>query len=217
MAAHEVLEDDLVHGHRTGQHAGPDVRDAGQLEEALERAVLTIRTVDHQEGHVDGVGQRVNGGPSGKRSLVDRHGRQVLVAAELLDLLVRGRRAQQAGQSPTLRQLRRWTGWQQPVSGAVDVHHVRLVPIAVDGAQHGLGRRDADLVLRRPATGEDPDPQPPSLAHAGTVDQSPTNSISYASSTPNRSLTVARTRSPSARTSAARPDLRSVTMKLACS
>ena len=66
---------------------------------------------------------------------------------------------------------------QHPAPVAVDVDEVRLEAVAVDRAQHRLGRRDAHLVLGRAASGEDADAQP---AHARGSGQSPTNSISYA-------------------------------------
>jgi hypothetical protein len=107
----------------------------------------------------------------------------------------RRRRAQQPGQALTALELRRRAAGQDPATLAVDVDEVGLVPIAVDGAQDRLGRGDADLVLGRAPAREDPDPQP--LGHGATFAQSPTNSISYSSSTPNRSATTARTCSPS--------------------
>src|SRR5262245_5546482 len=107
------------------------------------------------------------------------------------------------------------SGGQVPVPIAVDVDQVRLEALPIDGAQHRLGRRDADLVLGRLAAGEDPDSQAAAPAGRAAASHAPTHSISYASRTPKRSATVARTKSPRARTSAARPP-RSVTMKLAC-
>ncbi len=77
---------------------------------------------------------------------------------------------------------------QEPATVTIDVDEKRLEPIAIDCPQHGLGRRDADLVLCRSATGEDPDPKallahvpaslPVAVAQRSAAPQSPTNSIS---------------------------------------
>ena len=43
----------LVHADRGGEHAGADVRDVGELEQTLDRAVLAVRAVQHREDHVE--------------------------------------------------------------------------------------------------------------------------------------------------------------------
>ena len=67
---------------------------------------------------------------------------------------------------------------QHPAPLSVDVDEIRLEAVAVDRAQHRLGRRDAHLVLCRAASGEDRRPRN-RLMRCGSG-QSPTNSISYA-------------------------------------
>ena len=46
---HDLLEDDLVHAQRRGEHARADVGHVEQLEHALDRAVLAERPVQHRE------------------------------------------------------------------------------------------------------------------------------------------------------------------------
>ncbi len=52
-AAHERLEDVLVHAHRGSEHAGADVGDARELAEALDGAVLPERAVEDGQHDVD--------------------------------------------------------------------------------------------------------------------------------------------------------------------
>src|SRR5437660_4325372 len=52
MSLKDGLHRDLVHPDRRGQHAGAHVREVGQLEEPLDRAVFTIRTVQHDHNDV---------------------------------------------------------------------------------------------------------------------------------------------------------------------
>jgi hypothetical protein len=47
VRAHQVLEGDLVDADRRGKHAGADVGHVEQLEQALHRAVLAERAVQH--------------------------------------------------------------------------------------------------------------------------------------------------------------------------
>ena len=51
-AAHDVLEDDLVHAQRAGQHARADVGDVEQLEQPLHGAVLAEGPVQGREDRV---------------------------------------------------------------------------------------------------------------------------------------------------------------------
>ena len=177
VAAHEVLEDDLVHRHRARQHPGPGVRDARQLEEALQRAVLAEGTVDDEEGHVDRLRQRTHRRSRRQRPLAHRSRQAVLLVRPQPGHLFGGAGGpDEAGERLPILQSRRRALGQHPAPFAVDVHQVRLIAVAVDVPQHGLGRRNAHLVLGRPTTGEDPDPQP--IAHCGNPGQSPTNSIS---------------------------------------
>jgi hypothetical protein len=51
--AHDGLEDVLVHRECRAEHAGADVGDTGQLEQALHRAVLAEGAVQDREDDVD--------------------------------------------------------------------------------------------------------------------------------------------------------------------
>ena len=52
--AQDRLEQVLVHAERRGRDAGADVGDAGELEQALDGAVLAERAVQHGQDDVDG-------------------------------------------------------------------------------------------------------------------------------------------------------------------
>ena len=43
----------LVHARRRRQHAGTDIRNVGQFEQALHRAVFAVRAVQHRKHHVE--------------------------------------------------------------------------------------------------------------------------------------------------------------------
>ena len=115
------------------------------------------------------------------------------MAAQDRHFLRRRQGAEDAGQRPRA-ELGRRTVRQQPAPVAIDVDEEGLEPLAVDGAQHRVGRCDADLVLGGAPAGEDADADAwrRSCAHqaagwgrpAPRAPQSPTNSISYWSSTP---------------------------------
>ena len=50
----QLLARDLVHGQAARQHAAPHVGHAGQLEQALQGAILAVRSVQHGKHDVDG-------------------------------------------------------------------------------------------------------------------------------------------------------------------
>ena len=56
--AQHRLEEVLVHAERRGGDAGADVRHAGELEQALDGAVLAERAVQDREDDVDGAERR---------------------------------------------------------------------------------------------------------------------------------------------------------------
>ncbi len=56
-----ALHHDLVHRDRRTEDPGPDVREVGELEETLHRAVLPVGTVQQREHDVD-VERRARGG-----------------------------------------------------------------------------------------------------------------------------------------------------------
>ena len=53
LGGEQLLGELLVHARRAGQHARPDVGHAGQLQQALDRAVLAVGAVQHREDDVD--------------------------------------------------------------------------------------------------------------------------------------------------------------------
>ena len=55
---HQLLEEDLVHAQRRGEHAGADVRHVEAFEQALHGAVLAERSVQHGEHDVGAVASR---------------------------------------------------------------------------------------------------------------------------------------------------------------
>ncbi len=133
----------LVLADGRGEHARADVGDAGELQQALEGAVLAVRAVQHGEDDVDlaeglghraglgvddlpagGVGGEDDGAVPGLRDVVDA-------------------RQRPAGDGHPLGGV----GGQRPaaVGGDADGQHVVLRP--VDGAQDGAGRDDGDGVL----------------------------------------------------------------------
>ena len=60
LGGEQLLGELLVHARRAGQHARADVRHAGELEQALDGAVLAVRAVQDGEHDVDG-GQHLTG------------------------------------------------------------------------------------------------------------------------------------------------------------
>ena len=67
--AQHGLEEVLVHAERGGGDPGADVGDAGELEQALDRAVLAERAVQHGQDDVDGAERlgRLRVGEHGQR------------------------------------------------------------------------------------------------------------------------------------------------------
>ena len=53
LCAHHLLEDVLVHAERGCEHARADVGEPGQLEQALDGAVLAVRAVEQDEHDVE--------------------------------------------------------------------------------------------------------------------------------------------------------------------
>src|SRR2546426_196028 len=165
---HEVLDDGqavglehrlhrrLVHPDRGGEHARADVGQVGELEEALDRAVLPVRAVEHDDDDVEVAhlgGEAPGGlgpGEARRRGAVDGLG---AVGQRLLDFagaVVRGQRdARLGGERPQGIAAHD----PAPVAGDPDRHH---------GVAARLERRDdrgrgreGDLVLPRPAAEDD--------------------------------------------------------------
>ena len=100
--AMSVLEHDLVHAHRAGQHARADVGDVEQLEQALDRAVLAERPVQDRE---DDVGAEQPAARRAARAPRRRSATSPSRAERDLDDLVAG--LAQAVARPTRRELER--------------------------------------------------------------------------------------------------------------
>ena len=147
----------LVHRCRRREHAGADVRNSGELEQALQRPVLAVGTVQQRKHDVDG-------------TEVVRH-----LALVEDDEALRGRVAGQdecgasrvdGRQLPSGQGQRGGVvGGQNPpaLGGDADGHHVETV--AVDRGQHAAGRDARDRVLGAAAAEHDGHPQTPTLAH----------------------------------------------------
>lgn len=117
----------LVHRNRGAEDAGADVRQAGQLEQALDGAVLAVRSVEHGDDH--GAARVGVGG---------RQGQRIGTGAGHVD-----RRRQR----PTVRHQRHRLLGQLPVTVAGDADGHHLVAVGVDGRHHVAGRHPADVVL----------------------------------------------------------------------
>src|SRR5437867_2097955 len=146
----------LVHPDRGGQHPRADVGQVGELEETLDRAVLAVRAVEHDDDDVEVAhlgGEAPGGlgpGEARRRGAVDGLG---AVGQRLLDFagaVVRGQRdARLGGERPQGIAAHD----PAPVAGDPDRHH---------GVAARLERRDdrgrgreGDLVLPRPAAEDD--------------------------------------------------------------
>src|SRR5437899_269405 len=138
------------------EHAGADVGQVGELEEALDRAVLPVRAVEHDDDDVE-VAHLGGEAPSGlgpgearRRGAVDGVG---AVGQRLLDLagaVVRGRRdARLGGERPQGVAAHD----PAPVAGDPDRHHG--VTARLERRDDRGRRRAGDLVLPRPAAEDD--------------------------------------------------------------
>src|SRR2546425_1242747 len=165
---HEVLDDGqavglehcfhrrLVHPDRGGEHARADVGQVGELEEALDRAVLPVRAVEHDDDDVEVAhlgGEAPGGlgpGEARRRGAVHRLGPVGQPPLYFARAIVRGQRdARLGGERPQGVAAHD----PAPVAGDPDRHH---------GVTARLERRDdrgrgreGDLVLPRPAAEDD--------------------------------------------------------------
>jgi hypothetical protein len=65
VRAEDGLHGRLVHAHGRREHAGADVRDVGDLEQPLDRAVLSVWPVQRDEHHVEPLAQLARHTPGG--------------------------------------------------------------------------------------------------------------------------------------------------------
>ena len=164
-APNRIFIDGLVHADRRRHHAGADVRHVGQLEQALDRPVFAVGSVQHRErdvevqlanrGRVDVLVGPARAAREDQQGLVVCRARghhHFAVAAEraglVADVLPRlgvggdlGRAAREGSTGPRGRC--RW----RPV-----------VPLPVEVREHGRRRAHRHLVLARPPAEEYADP-----------------------------------------------------------
>jgi len=126
-----LLRHRLVHRECRTEHAGADVRDVGELEHPLHRAVLAHRTV--QQRQYDGALGTVGG--------VAEHRRWRQPVAVWIE--PRRDRVRSACQG------RDGVGCQRPLTVGRDADRRDAVPVRVDGRQHVGRRRATQVVLRR--------------------------------------------------------------------
>ena len=135
---HHLLEEVLVHRECGGRDAGADVGHARELEQPLHRAVLAERPVE------------------------DRQARRRRRRA-------RQERCRPSGSAASPRAFPgSWTPGvsrgalsELPAAVAPDRHGHRLVALRVERLEHRARRRERDVVLARPAAGEDRDADAP--------------------------------------------------------
>jgi hypothetical protein len=143
----EALHHVLVHPDGRPEHPGADVRDAGQLEQALDRAVLAQGAVEHREDHVD-----AGGAPAphrqGRLAAGGRVGGERHVGHRLLE-------PDQAGIPGRLEEERLLL--EEPAARLVDAHQDGLEALAVEGLDHEARGEEGDLVLRRTPAEDDRD------------------------------------------------------------
>ena len=147
VAREHQLHHVLVHADRGREHPGADVPHVGQLEQALQRAVLAERAVQQREDDVD-LAEHPRQLPGLEHldvAVVDRL-RQQHVRGGVLDL-----RQAPVGDRPALGVV---VG-EHPAAGGRDAHGEDVVAVAVDGAQHAAGGRAADRVLAGAAAEQD--------------------------------------------------------------
>ena len=197
--AAQPLEDDLVHADRRGGHARPGVGESGGLEQRLDRAVLAERAVEGDERRPARVAP-LRAGRWRPRPRPGRPRRAMPGRRRRSRAGHRGGARSGSHHQPPSRSMRTCsTEWPSAARASA-----MAVPDTIETSCSADGPPRSTTTGGLPLT-----PRPPSR------DQSPTNSISKARSTPCRARTSARTRSARRRTSAAWP-FWSLTMKFAC-
>ncbi len=153
------LHDGLVHPDGGGQHAAADVGHAGQFQQALNRAVLAKRTVQHRKDDVESESGQCRGRfRASGAATIDQHERVVTrirrkehratgaqarhVAAHLLDHFG-GRRGG------------RWAIGEHPAAVLLDADRDGLIALPIDVREHRRRRRERHLVLARAAAVQD--------------------------------------------------------------
>ena len=147
-ARQQLLRELLVHARGAGQHPGPDVGQAGHLQQPLDRAVLAERAVQHGEHDVH-AGEhlaraaRLEDDQPGARRVAGQHQRR---CADGVD----GRQ-----RAAVDRQLRGVVGAQHPGAVGGDADRDDVEAVAVEVAQHAAGRDAGDGVLAAAAAEHD--------------------------------------------------------------
>ncbi len=133
----------LVHAHGRADHARAHVRQAGEIEQALHRAVFAVGAVQHREDHVHALRAGC--------ALLERHQRgDVGIGAEH-HVLARAQHFRQ-------HLLRGRTQEPSPVLGDADRH--RFVFLGVQRANHRRRRHQRHFVLARTSAKNHAHPQP---------------------------------------------------------
>jgi hypothetical protein len=140
---------DLVHGQRGRQHAGADVRHAGELEQSLNSAVLALRPVQQGQDHDRQVVVRRRD----RAQWLDRRSRR-------LQALERG---VQRGRTTCQRRL--GVVGLHPCALARDAHGEDVVAIGIDRTQHVGGGGARNLVLGRLPAEQDDEPDAVGTSH----------------------------------------------------
>ena len=203
-AARQALEDRLVHADRRGSDAGAGVGEAGRLEQRLDRAVLAERAVERDERRPARVARRPSRSSAAPAADADRPrrarpGRRTVAPATGPRMV--GRAAATSGRRG--RSASRSTGWPRRRSASRDgrARHERHVVLRRRAAQEHDDRRAVGASCRRELTRRLLAPARPARPIAREDD------LEARARCPSRVATVARTCSPSRRTSAAVPAL----------
>ena len=157
--AHHLLEEVLVHRERGAGDARADVRDAGELEQSLDRPVLAERAVEDRQHDVDGAERGERSGLGGNGQCL-RRTRLALNACRAWPREGRG------------------AGLERPAAVAADRDADDVVPLRVERREHRAGGGEGDVVLARAAAREQRDAKAP--GHPAVTESSSCRSSSPA-------------------------------------
>ncbi len=148
------LHHSLVHPDRRGKYARADIGDVGELEESLDRSVLTERTVQHREDHIEIQARHQRLRPivsmRGTRT-VDREDRLFAGVSDEVDLASGARRTM--GFEPRLlddftgRHRRRGPFGDAPPAVLLDPNRHRFVAGAIEMGEHRCRRCERHFML----------------------------------------------------------------------
>src|SRR5262245_17240126 len=161
VGAEDGLHGGFVHAHGGGQHAGADVGNVSELEESLDRPVLAVRAVEHDDDDVEALAQFHRQAPCRlgprERGLATGQARLRAVRQRLLDVTRRV-----AGGQPDARlrgERPQRIAAHHPAAVARDAERYHLMAAALQRGDDRGGGRQRDLVLSRAAAEDDADTQ----------------------------------------------------------